>query len=406
MATAPTYCTHRQLKDVFPQVDSFDTKRSVYGWVLGLEDFGGASNVNIYYAYNTGLITQLFQDGVLMTNLTSNVTTEKTQIATEVDEAATAVVVDSSSGFSQYDLFKIGKEWIQASADPVGTSIGASGTRGKFGTHQRTHTVDRSVYLAIDESELDNINNNWFFYDAELDLTVACFPNDLNPNDLNMEAGEEFDTLITRITANASRYLDAKLDPNLPKEQLKDKEGNFDYIIVRTSALIAATFLIRAHDPTSEVANALMEDAQGNIDALNSGGAALSWQTTGDSSKGIIRDVTYTSGSVRPVDTRGRWSGSWDLIKVSISASTAGVIGTAKYNVYVKDSDGLKNNQVVTEEVITGDYQPLAGGLQIRFGGSTDASVATASNEWEVEVAGWAEEVDNSAINSVKMTRR
>ena len=109
MATAPTYCTHRQLKDVFPQVDSFDTKRSVYGWVLGLEDFGGASNVNIYYAYNTGLITQLFQDGVLMTNLTSNVTTEKTQIATEVDEAATAVVVDSSSGFTQYDLFKIGK---------------------------------------------------------------------------------------------------------------------------------------------------------------------------------------------------------------------------------------------------------------------------------------------------------
>ena len=32
MATAPTYCTHRQLKDVFPQVDSFDNKRALYGW--------------------------------------------------------------------------------------------------------------------------------------------------------------------------------------------------------------------------------------------------------------------------------------------------------------------------------------------------------------------------------------
>ena len=30
MATAPTYCTHRQLKDVFPQVDSFDNKRAIY----------------------------------------------------------------------------------------------------------------------------------------------------------------------------------------------------------------------------------------------------------------------------------------------------------------------------------------------------------------------------------------
>ena len=55
MATAPTYCTHRQLKDVFPQVDSFDTKRSVYGWV----SYGN----NIYVAQNTGLVTQLFKDG-------------------------------------------------------------------------------------------------------------------------------------------------------------------------------------------------------------------------------------------------------------------------------------------------------------------------------------------------------
>ena len=71
-----------------------------------------------------------------------------------------------------------------------------------------------------------------------------------------------------------------------------------------------------------------------------------------------------------------------------------------------KDSTSLKNNQVITEEKITGDFQQLAGGLQIRFGGSADDSVATANNEWECEVAGWAEEVDNSAINSVRMTRR
>ena len=71
-----------------------------------------------------------------------------------------------------------------------------------------------------------------------------------------------------------------------------------------------------------------------------------------------------------------------------------------------KDSDDLKNNEVITEEKINGDYQILAGGLQIRFGGSADDSVATANNDWEIEVAGWQEEVDNSAINSIKMTRR
>ena len=318
MATAPTYCTHRQLKDVFPQVDSFDNKRALYGWKEVTTDK--------YAAHNSGLTTQLFADG---------------------------------------------------------EDLGAA---------QSAHT------------DL-NVEGEWFYNSAE-DITYYYSASD--PNDKLMEAGEQFSALITRIIGNASRYLDAKLDPNLPREQLKDKEGNYDYIIVRTTALIAAVFLIRSHDPISEIATALMEDAMGNIDALNKGGAALSWQTTGDSSKGIIRDVTYTSGSVRPVDTRGRWSGSWDLVKVKIITGGA-LDGTATYSVWVKDAEKLGNQegtQVVTAQKITGDYQSLAGSLQIRFGGSAKDSVATANNEWEVEVTGWQEEVDNSTINSVKMTRR
>ena len=313
MATAPTYCTHRQLKDVFPQLDSFDNKRALYGWK--------EVTTNKYAAHNSGLTTQLFADG---------------------------------------------------------EDLGAA---------QSAHT------------DL-NVEGEWFYNSAE-DITYYYSASD--PNDKLMESGEEFSTLITRITANASRYLDAKLDPNLPREQLKDKEGNFDYIIVRTTALIAATFLIRSHDPQSEIANALMEDAMGNIDALNKGGAALSWQTTGDSSKGVIREVGAISGALRPVDTRGRWSGSWDLVQVKIT--TGGVLGTAKYSVWVKSGDKLKDTQVVTTQTITGDFQALAGGLEIRFGGSSDTSEAAVNDEWEVEVAGWAEEVDNSTVNSIKMTR-
>ena len=317
MATAPTYCTHRELKDVFPQVDSFDTKRALYGWT--------EVSSNKYAAHNSVLRTQLFVDG---------------------------------------------------------EDLGAA---------QSAHT------------DL-NVEGEWFYNSAE---DITYYYSASNPNDKLMEAGEEFSGLITRITANASRYLDAKLDPNLPREQLKDKEGNFDYIIIRTTALIAASFLIRSHDPTSEVATALMEDAQNNIDSLNKGAASLSWQTTGDTSKGVIRDVTYTSGSIRPVDTRGRWHGTFDILKVKIIAG--GAFGTATYSVWSKGNDKLgvnEGNKVVIEETIDGDYQPLAGGLQIRFGGSAYDSVATQDNEWEIEVQGYGEEVDNSAINSVRMTRR
>ena len=64
MATATTYCTHRQLKDVFPQVDSFDSKRAIYGWQVGVSNFDSSSTIDVWYAHNTGLVSALFYDGV------------------------------------------------------------------------------------------------------------------------------------------------------------------------------------------------------------------------------------------------------------------------------------------------------------------------------------------------------
>ena len=319
MATAPIYCTHKELKRVYPQIDAFDTKTPIYGWV----EVTGSTQ---YAAKNSGLVTQLFADGEELGDKQTNI-----------------------------------------------DAVNASG--------------------------------RWY-YDSDTD-TVYYFHSSLKPADMLMEAGEDFTTMITQFRTDASRYLDSKLDPNLPREQLKDKSGNFDYMIIRSSSLIAAAFLIRATDPTNEVATALMEEAQGNIDALNSGGAALSWQTTRDASRGIIRDVSYTDGSVRPVDTRGMWGGTFDLIRVKIETGGA-LDGTATYSVWVKNSDKLgiqQGSQVVTAEKINGDYQALAGGLQIRFAGEDKTSVATATNEWEIEVMGAGEHIDASGVKSVANTR-
>ena len=313
MATAAIYCTHKELKRVFPQLDSFDNKKQIYGWT--------EVSSNKYAAHNSGIVSQLFADGE--------------------------------------DL----------------------------GPAQSAHT------------DL-NVEGEWFYNSAE---DVCYYYSASSPVDKLMEAGEEFTTLVTQFRTDASRYLDSMLDPNLPKEALKDKEGNFDYIIIRTTSLLAANFMIKSKDPNSELANSLLEEANMNIENINQGRAALSWQVTRDSSQGVIRDVTYTSGQMRPVDTRGEWSGTYDLIKVKIG--TGGVLGTATYNVFVKDGTKLKNSQVVTDKVITGDYQSLAGGLEIRFGGSTDSSTATANNEWEIEVFGYNEQVDASEGRSVKMTR-
>ena len=318
MAEAPTYCTHKELKRVFPQISEFDQKKPIYGWV--------EVSTNKYAAHDSGQVTQLFADGE--------------------------------------DL----------------------------GPTQSAHT------------DL-NVEGEWFYNSSE---DVLYYFSASSPLDKLMEAGEEFTTMVTQYRGDASRMLDSFLDPNLPKNQLKDKSGNYDYLIIRSAALICASLMIKTNDPTSAMANTYMEEAMGYVYKLNNGEAALSHQNTADSSKGIIRDVSYTDGSVRPVDTRGHYSGTFDLIRITIGTGGA-MDGTATYNVWVKDGDKLGNqqgNQVVTNEKINGDYQTLAGGLQIRFAGETKTSVATATNEWEVEVAGWAEEVDSSSLKNIRMTRK
>ena len=320
MATSSTYCTHRDVKDVFPNMDDYDVKSPIYGWI--------EVSTNKYAAHDSGLVTQLFADGE--------------------------------------DL----------------------------GPAQSAHT------------DL-NVEGEWFYNSAE---DVCYYYTANTPLDKLMEAGEEFSTLVTRIMKNASRFLDSRLDANLPRDQFKDKEGNYDYMIVRTAALLSAHFLVKAQEPTNLLADEFLTEIDKNIEAMNSGKTRLSGNVTGDASKGIVREVVapQNSNGLHIVDTRGHYNGVYDLVKVVID--TAGVIGTAKFDVYGKSSDNLKDTQIVTAETINGQYQSIGNGLEIRFSGKDSSSAATAGltpDEWEIEVWGRMESMDDNIgnVRSVKMTR-
>jgi hypothetical protein len=387
---APIYCTHKELKRVFPQLDSFDGKKPIYGWTALFTHAG----FSLYQGDNSGLVTDLFKDGQDLSSYqkTENYVDSTTNTNEAIDIIETAIDVVDGSVFAYGDIIKIDDEKMLI------TNIGGNTItvdRGFLGTSTASHSTATDIYIGITWTE----ENQWLY--GSQDDEVLIYANTFNPADLLIEAGEQFTTLVTQFRTDASRYLDSMLDPNMPKEAWKDKEGNYDYIIIRTTALIAANFMIKSHDPNSELANALMEEAMQNIENINQGKAALSWQVTRDSAQGVVRDVQYdTAGAIRPVDTRGEWVGHYDLLKVIIT--TGGPLGTAKYSVFTKDDVKLKNNEVLSNEVIIGDYQPLAGGLQIRFAGSTDA---IQNDEWEIEVFGKYEDIDASTGKAVKMTR-
>ena len=269
MATAPIYCTHKELKRVFPQLDEFDTKTPIYGWeTVFTVSGGGLSGNKMYKATDTGLITALFKDGQ---NLSNFLRAESYSDSSEnTSEALTAVEIGVDVGdgsvFAEGDIIKIDNEKMLVTDI---TSNTLTVIRGFLDTSAATHTTNTDVYLGNSLSE----SNEWI-YSSNQDAVYLLSSSD--PSDMLIEAGEDFITLVTQFRTDASRYLDSKLDPNLPKNQLKDKSGNFDYMIIRTTALLAAVFMIRATDPTSEMAAAIVEEAESNIDALNNGKAALS----------------------------------------------------------------------------------------------------------------------------------
>ena len=246
-----------------------------------------------------------------------------------------------------------------------------------------------------------NSNDEWF-YESTLDA-VYYYNSATSPSDMIMESGEDAATFTQRYRRNASRYVESKLDSRMASEISLDREGAYPYIIKRTASLVAVGMMLKADDPMNEVAGAFMEEADEYLVGLKSGDIQIPTSVTGDAPYGVIRDVTYTAGKVRPIQTRGSYLGTYDLINVKII--DAGAIGTSTYSVWEKSSTDLKATQVVTAETINGDYQQCAGGLEIRFAGATDATTATANDEWEIEVYGTGEDVRTSNIGNINMTR-
>ena len=317
MATSNVaYCTDRDLSDVFPGISEFDLKTRVINWQT-------TDTSNQYQANNTGLITQLFFDGI------------------------------------------------------EGTSVS-------------------------DSPDADYEYN----YSSSTD-SVQAFHSSKNPNDMVMEAGDDWATIKTRFRKRASRLIDSMIDYRIAGEIWKDREGNYPDVIVRATALQSAILLIKSQDPASDLILPYQDELDNYIEGLRAGTIVLPSQATADGSRGLIREVSVNaSTTLRPVELRGAYGGSgFDIIKLKVI--DAGILGTSTYSVWVKSSTAIKADQVVTAQKITGDFDLLANGLYVRFAGLSDSSVTIANDEYEIPV--YSASLDATTpgqVGTIGMTRR
>jgi hypothetical protein len=248
-----------------------------------------------------------------------------------------------------------------------------------------------------------------WFYDSTSD-TIWFVNTSASPNTQIMEAGDDWATIKTRFRRKASRLIESHLDNRLAREVLKDREGNYPEIIVHVTALQTVLLLLKGHDPNNDAIAPFQDELNELIDGLKAGSITLPTSISGDSSKGVIREVSVNSSSdLRPIELRGHYTGTgYELLKVYIDSGEGGIIGTTKMTVVGKDGTLLKNNTLIDSQVITGDYDFVGvGNLYIRWSGDdVTSAITTAADEYEIELWGSSLDTTVSSVGSVRMTRR
>jgi hypothetical protein len=417
MATNFKYASVSDLQKYYNKVVDYDNKRQIFNWVQEstLDDFGGTSNVNVWFAANTGLVTQLYQDGRELTSLSANLDTKDTEIKSgSLSASATTIDIDDSTNMGAGDIIKINNEYIQIAGVTDSDTITFSGKRNLFGTLSQSGATDDDVFLVVDESSVDFADYGWFFYDSALDMCVVAVPNDTDPNTLNMEAGNDYTSFIEQTLVDASlelhNYLDMRYSTPLEKSKQVDIDTatvsiaeEYDPIIIKSVCYIATANLIRAKEGLSEEADYFMslvtnEDRTGIVDKLNDGIYKLSNEIDANDKKGSIL-ARSVAGSMDLVELKGEYEGeNYDLLKIEID--TTGVYGVGKFKVSYMSNNKLEG-ATTTAEIITGGLQEIHNGIYGRFQGSS----ATDGDYWYLEVYGNHVKQTNKSSATIEMIR-
>ena len=243
----------------------------------------------------------------------------------------------------------------------------------------------------------DNPNANYEFNYSSATDSVQIFlttsaGGTLDPNDILVEAGSDWTTLMDSQLYRASMELNNMLDnrfPNpIPKSFIhsdapSSDNAEYDAILVKLTCYIVAVNLQRASGDW-EQAEVIQEqitnqDGTGMVDKLNKGEWKLSFETDKTDSSGDIIEVTK-AGSMNLVETYGSWTGiKYD--RIQLICTTGGAYGTARMTVKMHGGDALYGAES-TDFEITGGLDLIGNGLYVRFEG---ASMNT-NDRWDIEV--------------------
>ena len=256
----------------------------------------------------------------------------------------------------------------------------------------------------------------WFYDDDEDKVT---YYSTTDPSTIQMDGGEDWDTLKTRVVQRASEVVRSFINRSIPMRKGTGQQTadlrDYDWVITHSTAAIAVSLLMRdrvgAMEVRKEAINPSWPDEVGEppgwLDMVKNGSIKL-WNEIGiaeiEGDIRIIQEDSTTTGTI--LDTHVGSEGvttAWDVIQIKIV--TGGTVTEGTVNEIVtftsKISDGtmIKYQTVADDEYIQLDYQHAGHNLYVRFG----PGVYVANDEWEIEVSNMPEE--HGKISSIQLIR-
>ena len=276
------------------------------------------------------------------------------------------------------------------------TNFVASGTSSLYYLHNAGY-VDQLYMDGAEQTKVSDTPNamNEYEYDSNSDR-LQVYIGGSSASDMNtrvFEAGQDWSGLKTTVCKEQADLMRSYLDRPIYKRANTTYQGaserNYDFIVVRINAILACADLVRSHDPdkADEIeAMATNPDGSGLLDKLKRREYVMSNETSFASEKGVIQEISLnssTTGYIEDIKLHGPPNVDYDEVRVVISTGGTFALGTSspvKYDVYVKNSNGIRMQKVVDAAQVNGDYQSLAYGARIRF----QAGVYVADDEWSI----------------------
>jgi len=400
------YATHAEFKSLLPYINEFDTKQPIYNW-------NSLSN-NIYEARNTGLVTQLYSDGLeLFTessfpSATASVKTTSSALVASPQGSvgvhySEVVISTSDHAFVVGSIAKMGDEKMLITKIAESTFDTLTVRRGFAGTTPTAHSsgADIGLWLKLDKSL------NWY-YSSHDDLVL--YYSETDPNELVIESGQDWSTLVTNSLINATMELNSMLDSRFPipipktmqySNTVASDTPEYDFIIKKLTCYLAGVNLIRATNPGDERANDLQEQIDAIMDRLNRGDIKLRCEIDAQDKNGEIIVGPSNAGTMYLVETYcEEWIGA-PYDKIEIECKTTGVYGTAKIDVKALDSEKLSGTNILTDHKVTGGLQHIGNNLWIRFEGNS----MTDGDKWWIPIRQRSLNTTNTQVSTLRAIR-